>query len=238
LDGAGIDVTSLLIQGGRISLVVGVTAMAIGMAIGAAVGTITGYFGGLVDGILTRVTDYFLVIPSLPLMIIVAAIWGPSLGHIILVIGALQWAWTARIVRAQVKSVRQRTYVQRIRSVGAGHTRIVFGHVLPQIGPLLISLAVLHVGYAIFSEAALDFLGLGDPTAVSWGTMIQQAFQLTAVSAGAWWAVVSPGLCIAAVIVACYLLSQAVEDILDPGLRRANLSPRSYRVRPSVGVRP
>lgn len=231
LDGAGNDVVSLLVQGGRISLVVGVSAMAIGMVIGTSIGTAAGYFGGLIDAILMRVTDYFLVVPYLPLMIVIAAIWGPSLGHIILVIGVLQWSWTARIIRSQVKTVRQRPHVQRVRSLGAGHARILFRHVLPQIRPLLVSLAVLHVAYAIFSEAALDFLGLGDPTSVSWGTMIEQAFQLTAVTSGAWWAVVPPGLCIATVIVACYLLSQAVADVLDPSFRQVNLSPASFRIR-------
>lgn len=231
LDGTGADVVSLLIQGTRISLIVGVAAMAVSMLVGTSVGILSGYFGGAVDGMLMRITDFFLVIPYLPLLIIVAAVWGASLLHIILVIGLLQWTWAARIVRAQAKSVRQRTYVRRARSLGAGNLRIISHHIIPQIAPLLVSIAVLHVGYAIFSEAALDFLGLGDPLAVSWGTMIEHAFQRTAVSNGAWWAVVPPGICIAAVIVSCFLIGQGVEDVLDPGLRRAYLSAKTFRIR-------
>lgn len=231
LDGVGADVVSLLLQGARISLVVGAAATAVSMAVGAVVGILSGYFGGFVDGMLMRMTDFFLVVPYLPLLIIVAAVWGASLAHIILVIGLLQWTWTARIVRSQVKSIRQRTYVRRARSVGAGNTRIIISHVVPQIGPLLVSLAVLHVGYAIFAEAALDFLGLGDPIAVSWGTMIEHAFQRTAISSGAWWAIVPPGLCITAVVVSCFLIGQAVEGALDPGLQRTHLSTNAFQVR-------
>lgn len=231
LDGVGADVLSQLVQGARISLVVGAAATAVSMSMGAGVGILSGYFGGIVDGILMRITDFFLVVPYLPLLIIVAAVWGASLTHIILLIGLLQWTWTARIVRSQVKSIRQRTYVRRARSVGAGNTRIIISHVVPQIGPLLVSLAVLHVGYAIFSEAALDFLGLGDPSVVSWGTMIEHAFQRTAIASGAWWAIVPPGLCITAVVVSCFLIGQAVEEALDPGLQRTNLSARTFRVR-------
>lgn len=231
LDGTGGDVVSLLIQGTRISLIVGAAAMAVAMVVGTTVGMLSGYFGGAVDGLLMRITDFFLVVPYLPLLIIVAAVWGASLWHIILVIGLLQWTWAARIVRAQVKSVRQRTYVRRARSLGAGNLRIISHHIFPQIAPLLVSIAVLHVGYAIFSEAALDFLGLGDPLAVSWGTMIEHAFQRTAVSNGAWWAIVPPGIGIAAVIVSCFLVGQGVEDALDPGLRRAHLSARTFRIR-------
>ncbi|MHB1533077.1 MAG: ABC transporter permease [Acidimicrobiales bacterium] len=235
LSGGGMDVLSQLIQGSRVSLLVGVAAMSISMVLGTGIGVLSGYFGGATDVVAMRITDYFLVIPYLPLMLIVAAIWGPSLIHTILVIGFLQWGWTARIIRSQVKSLRARAYVQRTLSLGATHARVVFRHILPQLGPLLVSLAVLHVAYAIFAQAALDFLGVGDPTTVSWGTMIEQAFQRTAISTGAWWAIVPPGVCIAVVIVCCYLVGQAIEDALDPGLRRVNLSPNSFRVRAAAG---
>ena len=238
LDDGGIDMVSLLIQGGRISLVVGFAAALVSTVIGGGIGILSGYFGGGTDVALMRVTDYFLVIPDVPLMIVVAAIWGPSLFHIIVVIGVLLWTSTARIIRAQVKSVRERVYVKRARSLGAGHARVIFRHVLPQIAPLLIANVVLTVAVAIFDETALAFLGLSDPSAVSWGTVIEHAFLRTAISSGAWWAIVPPGICVALVIMGCYLLGQAIEDALNPRLRVAHLSVKGFRLRPLVGRGP
>jgi len=137
LDDGGYDVLSLIIQGGRISMVVGFAATLVAIILGGGVGIVSGYFGGATDTTLMRITDYFLVIPDIPLMIIIAAVWGPSLSHIILVIGLLLWTGTARIIRSQVKSVRERVYVRRARSVGASHTRVIFRHILPQVAPLL-----------------------------------------------------------------------------------------------------
>jgi peptide/nickel transport system permease protein len=235
LDDGGVDMLSLIIQGGRISLVVGFAAAMVATFIGGGVGIVAGYFGGGADVGLMRVTDYFLVIPDVPLMIVVATLWGPSLSHVILVIGILLWTSTARIVRAQVKSVRERTYVKRARSVGAGNIRIIGRHVLPQIAPLLIANVVLTVAVAIFDETALAFLGLSDPSAVSWGSVIQHAFERTAISSGAWWAIVPPGICVALVIIGCYLVGQAIEDALNPRLKVAHLSVKTFRMRTLVG---
>ena len=131
LDDGGIDMVSLLIEGTRTSLIVGFAATLVAMIIGGGIGVIAGYFGGAPDGVLMRITDYFLVIPDLPLAIIVAAVWGASLSHLIIVIALLLWTTTARIVRAQVKSVRERAYVKRARSLGAGDARIILRHILP-----------------------------------------------------------------------------------------------------------
>ena len=182
LDDGGIDMVTLLIWGLRISLVVGFAATFVSMVIGGAIGVVAGYFGGAVDTGLMRITDYFLVIPDVPLMIVVAAIWGPSLFHIIIVIGILLWTSTARVIRAQVKSVRERVYVKRARALGAGHTRIVVRHVLPQVAPLLIASTVLTIAVAIFDETALAFLGLSDPSAISLGRIIENAFERAALS--------------------------------------------------------
>jgi peptide/nickel transport system permease protein len=231
LDDGGIDMLSLLIRGGRTSLIVGFAASLVAMVIGGGIGIIAGYFGGWSDSVLMRITDYFLVIPDLPLAIIVAAVWGASLTHLIFVIALLLWTTTARIVRAQVKSVRERAYVKRARSLGASDLRIIFRHVLPQIGPLLMANTVLTVAVAIFDETALAFLGLGDASAVTWGNIIEFAFLRTAISSGAWWAVIPAGLCVALVIMGCFWFGQAIEDALNPRLKVSYLSPRRFRIR-------
>jgi peptide/nickel transport system permease protein len=232
LDDGGIDMVSLLIWGGRTTLIVGFAATFVAMVLGGGIGIVAGYFGGASDVVLMRITDYFIVIPDLPLAIIVAAVWGASLSHLIFVIALLLWTTTARIVRAQVKSVRERVYVKRERSLGAGDLRIILRHVLPQIGPLLIANTVLTVAVAIFDETALAFLGLGVPGAVTWGNIIEFAFLRTAISSGAWWAVIPAGLCVALVIMGCFWLGQAIEDALNPRLRVAYISPRTFRLRP------
>lgn len=238
LDDGGVDMVTLLMWGARISLVVGFAATLVSMVVGGAVGILSGYFGRTTDVVLMRITDYFIAIPDVPLMIVVAAIWGPSLFHIVMVIGLLLWTSTARVVRAQVKSVRERVYVQRARSLGAGHLRIILRHVLPQIAPLLIANTVLTIAVAIFDETALAFLGLGDPSRISLGKVIENAFQRTAVSSGAWWAIVPPGALVALLILSCSLIGQALEDALNPRLRVAHLSARRFRLRPLVGRGP
>jgi peptide/nickel transport system permease protein len=238
LDDGGIDMVTLLMWGTRVSLVVGFAATAVSILIGGTVGLTAGYFGGKVDTVLMRITDYFIVIPDVPLMIVVAAIWGPSIGHIIIVIGILLWTGTARVLRAQVKSVRERVYVQRSRALGASHWRIVGRHVLPQVAPLLIANTVLTVAVAIFDETALSFLGLGDPSRISLGKVIENAFERAAISSGAWWAIVPPGILVALIILSCSLIGGALEDSLNPRLRVAHLGARTFRLRPLVGRSP
>jgi peptide/nickel transport system permease protein len=238
LDDGGIDMVTLMMYGAQISLVVGFAATFVSMVIGGTVGVLSGYYGGRTDTVLMRITDYFIVIPDVPLMIIVAAIWGPSLFHIVIVIGILLWTGTARVLRAQVKSVRERVYVKRARALGAGHVRIVVRHVLPQVAPLLIANTVLTVAVAIFDETALAFLGLGDPSRVSLGKVIENAFQRAAISSGAWWAIVPPGVLVALIILSCSLIGGALEDSLNPRLKVAHLSARTFRLRPLVGRSP
>jgi peptide/nickel transport system permease protein len=232
LDDGGIDMLSLIIYGSRVSLIVGFAAAAVAMLIGGTIGILAGYFGGRTDITLMRVTDYFLVIPDVPLMIVIAAIWGRSLTNIILIIGIIYWTGTARIIRAQVKSVRERVYVRRAQALGASDSRIIFRHVLPQVAPLLVANTVLTVAIAIFAETALAFLGLGDPSLISWGRLIENAFVSNAISVDAWWAIAPPGIAVAVVILACTLLGTAIEDALNPRLRVGHLSVRRFRLRP------
>jgi peptide/nickel transport system permease protein len=230
LDDGGVDMVTLLLWATRISLVVGLAATFVAMVVGGTIGVVAGYAGGVTDTVLMRLTDYFLVVPDVPLMIVVAAIWGPSLFHIVVVIGILLWTSTARIIRAQVMSVRQRVYVKRARALGAGHLRIVARHVLPQVAPLLIANTVLTIAVAIFDETALAFLGLGDPSRISLGKMIENAFQRTAISSGAWWAIVLPGAMVVLLILGCTLVGQALEDTLNPRLRVAHIGARTFRL--------
>ncbi len=234
-DDGGIDMLSELMQGGRISLVVGFAATLVAMVIGGGVGILSGYFGGWIDSALMRITDYLLVIPSLVFAIVIADIWGANLLHVIIVIGILQWTSTARIIRAQVMSLRERVFVKRARAIGSGNGRIIWRHILPQVAPLLIANTVLTVAIAIYMETVLAFLGLEDPTVTTWGTILQHAFDRTAISSGAWWAIVPDGFAIAAIIVGCFLLGQAIEDSLNPRLKVAHLSIRRWRFRPLVG---
>jgi len=229
---------SELMTGGRISLVVGFAATLVAIVIGGGVGIISGYFGGWADISLMRITDYLLVIPDLVFALVIADVWGASLFHVIIVIGILEWTSTARIIRAQVMSTKERVYVKRARALGASNRRIVWRHIMPQVGPLLIANTVLTVAIAIYLETALAFLGLEDPTVTTWGTILEHAFQRTAISSGAWWAIVPDGFVIAAVIVGCFLFGQAVEDALNPRLKVAHLSLRRWRPRTLAGRGP
>jgi peptide/nickel transport system permease protein len=230
-DDSGADMLSLVIAGSRVSLIVGFAAALVAMIIGGAVGLLSGFFGGKTDMVLMRITDYVLVIPDIPLMIIVAALFGRRLLNIIIIIGAIYWTSTARLVRAQVKSVRERTYVKRVRAVGAGNTRLIGRHILPQVAPLLIANTVLTVAVAIFAETYITFLGLGDPSLISWGKLIENSFKGDAVLNHAWWAIVAPGVCVTLVVLACTMVGQAMEDALNPRLRVGHLSVRRFRLR-------
>ena len=237
-DDGGIDVLSEIISGGRISLIIGFAATLIAMLIGGGVGIASGYFGRWIDILLMRITDYLLVIPDLAFAMVIADVWGPSLSHVILVIAILEWAATARIIRAQVMSVKERVYIKRARSIGASHVRIIGRHILPQVGPLLMANTVLTIAVAIYLETALAFLGLEDPSTTTWGTILEHAFDRAAVSAGAWWAIVPDGIVITLLIMGCFLLGQAIEDALNPRLKVAHLSSRRWALRPLAGRGP
>lgn len=232
LDDGGYDVLSLLMYGLRVSLLVGFAATLIASLVGTVVGVAAGYFGGFIDGILMRITDYFLVIPLLPFMIVIADLWGANLLHIIIVIGVLSWTMMAVVIRAQARTISQRTFIRREEALGATHSRIILRHLLPQVMPLVVANTVLNISYAIFTETALSFLGLGDPTQVSLGSMIEHAFLRADISEGAWWAVVPPGALVAVIVIACSLLGRTIEDSLNPRLRTAHLSARAFQVRP------
>lgn len=219
-DDMGRDVLANLISGARISLLIGGVATAISMGIGTLIGIVSGYFGKAVDNALMRFTDFFLVIPWLPLMMVLAAILGTSLWNIIFVIGITGWAGTARVVRSQTLSVKERQYVERAISVGAGSGHIMARHILPNVFPLVFANTVLVAAVAIVSETTLSFLGLGDPTTASWGMMLHYAFESGSTSAGAYWYYLPPGICVVLVVLSFTLLGYAFDEIMNPKLRK------------------
>ncbi len=223
-DDAGKDVLTNLIYGARVSLTVGFFASFITLVIGGTVGIIAGFYGGRVENALMRLTDILLVIPDLPLMIILIALLGRKLWVIIVVVGILSWTGTARVVRSQTLSVKERKFVQRARAIGAGNLYIVRRHIFPLVFPLMVVNAVLVISGIILYEATLAFLGLGDPTRLSWGQMLQFAFTRGAMSAGAWWVLVPPGLAIAWVALGLTLLGNGLERVFNPRLELHHLS--------------
>jgi peptide/nickel transport system permease protein len=215
----GADIFSQLLVGARVSMVVGFAAAAISAFVGSVVGLAGGYFGGWTDRILDAFENWFLVIPTLPLMIVLARLLNPSLTVLIAVIGLTSWAGTGRIVRAQVLTLRERAFVERARALGARDGYIIRTHILPNTLPLIFANTVLIVAVAVLSEAALAFLGLGDPTRISWGSMLENAFSSGAPSAGAWWYVIPPGLCITLLVLAVSMLGYLFEEYVNPRLR-------------------
>jgi peptide/nickel transport system permease protein len=215
----GRSVLTLTIWGSRVSLLVGLAATAISITIGASVGIGGGYFGGRVDTVLNSFANWFLVIPWIPLAIALAAILGPTLLNVIVVIGITSWASTARLVRAQTLSVKERLFVERSRAIGASQWHLVSRHVLPNVMPVILANTVLAIAIAILSETTLALLGLGDPSRVSWGTVIEEAFTNGAISTGAWWWLLPPGLAILVVVLAFTMCGYALEEVLNPRLR-------------------
>ncbi|MBU0703903.1 MAG: ABC transporter permease [Chloroflexi bacterium] len=221
-DDAGKDVLSLLIYGARVSLIVGFTASFMSMFIGTTVGLVAGYYGGRIGNTLMRLVDFLMVIPNLPLMLVIIAVMGRGLLNIILVIGLLGWTYTARLVRSQVLSIKERQFVLRARSIGAGGGRIILRHILPQVLPLIIAQAVLDISVSILAESSLAFLGLGDPTLISWGMMLNFAFE-RAISRQAWWFLLPPGFAIVWISLSLILIGNTLDEIVNPRLRNHHL---------------
>jgi peptide/nickel transport system permease protein len=208
----GQDIFSELIYSTRISLFVGFFAAFVSVAIGALVGLFSGYLRGAADEVLMGTTDIVLIIPALPLMIILAAHTSPSIWNIIIVIGALWWTSTARVVRSRVLQLREMPFVEAARSLGAGDGYIVFKHILPNTLQVILAKFILAVAGAMLTEASLSFLGLGDPLQKSWGMMLNYAFSRGGFINGYWWWYLPPGICISLAVLSFVLIGFGLEE--------------------------
>jgi peptide/nickel transport system permease protein len=228
-DELGRDLMNLTVHGARISMTIGLMATLITIFLGAVVGIISGFVGGLTDAILMRICDFFLVLPTVVLALILAPVLLDVIGAdaelfgiratlivIVVVIGLTSWAATARIIRSQVLSIKERMFVDRARVVGSGPGWIMRRHILPNVVNLIVAQAVLTFATAIFTETTLSFIGLGDPSAPSWGQILNAAEGAGAPGLGAWWYIVPPAACVVLVVLAFTLVGNALDDVLNP----------------------
>ncbi|WP_018240951.1 ABC transporter permease [Ensifer sp. BR816] len=231
-DDVGRDVLNLVAHGARISLTIALLATVISLIVGTIVGITAGYFGGWVDVWLMRLTDFFFVVPSFVLALVITPVvlevmgrggeilgFRPSLFVIIVVIGLTSWAFIARVIRSQTLSLKERTFVDRARIAGSSDTSIMVRHILPNLVPQIAANGALVVANAIYIETSLSFLGLGDPLQPSWGTLLSLAQRAGAASVGAWWYLGAPGICVLMVSLAFVLIGNALDDTFNPRRR-------------------
>ncbi len=212
-DDVGRDLLSGILWGTRVSLLVGLLAAFTSTVLGVLVGAIGGYHRGLLDDVLMRITEFFLVIPRFFLVLIIVALFGTSIWNVILVIGLLSWPVTARLVRAEFLSLREKEFVEGVRAMGAADRRIILRHLLPNAAPPIVVSGSLQIARAILMEAGLSFLGLGDPNQASWGVMLYNAQRFLR---HAWWTATFPGLAIFLLVMAFNLVGDGLNDALNP----------------------
>jgi peptide/nickel transport system permease protein len=222
-DYIGHDVFSQVVYGARSALYVGFAAAGIAMLVAILVGLISGFYGGIVDNILMRITEIFLVIPFLLILLVflkvITAVAPSGVGGLTMVtimIGVFSWASNARIIRGEVLRVKESEFIEASRSLGASNRRIVFRHIFPNVLHLIIVLTTLMIANAILVEAAVSFLGFGDPNSITWGQQLQKANEAVK---EAWWEGVFPGLFITLLVLGFNLLGNGLRDALDPRLR-------------------
>jgi peptide/nickel transport system permease protein len=218
-DDVGRDLLSQVIYGARASILIGTLAGVVTLVVGGASGLLAGYYGGWAGELVMRLADSFLSIPSLALLIILVALFGASLLNLTIVIVIICWPSTARIIMSQAISIKERPFVEAARAIGGSDAHIIVDHVLPNVMPLAGANAILNVATAIFLEATLSFFGLGDPTQISWGMILHNAFLSSATMLHLWWWILPPGLCIVLIVLGFYFMFLASDEILNPRLR-------------------
>jgi len=218
-DKFGRSILDLIWQGARVSLTVGFLATFMSVFLGTLIGIAAGHYRGWTEAALMRFTDWVLVLPTLVLAVSLVVVMGRGIGTIIIAIGITAWPVTARLVRAQTLAVESRPYVERAKVLGGGHWHVMTRHVLPNVMPIVLARTTLLVAGTIIAESTLAFLGLGDPSRISWGSTLQEARDSGATSAGLWWWILPPGIAIALVALAFTLVGRALEQVLNPRLR-------------------
>ncbi len=223
-DFSGRDIFARIWWGTQMTMVIGIAASIVSMGLGTFVGMISGYVGGWVDEVLMRITDFFLVLPTLVLALVLVGILSESGGGsaftIVLVIGITLWAFTARLVRSQVLSLKQRQFVERAKAIGASNNRVVWFHIFPNAFSLVFAEAILTVAVAILTESFLSYLGLGPAGVVTWGKIIYDALVHDVIIRRLYWWIIAPGLAIVMVVLGFTLLGYALDELFNPRLRK------------------
>lgn len=219
-DDVGRDILSLIIYGSRVSLIVGLLSAAFGTLLGTIIGLIAGYYGGAVDDILMRLTDIFLTMPFIQIALLFALYFGPSVWNIIIVFSFFGWPPAARQVRSQILYLKEATFIEAARAIGASDARILFVHLLTNVFGVVIANIITRTVFAILAEAGLAFIGASDPRVISWGTILYYAQRSGSIIYGAWWTIIPPGFCIALLACGFTFLSHGITILLNPKLRR------------------
>jgi peptide/nickel transport system permease protein len=219
-DFMGRDILSQLLAGARVAFLVGVSAAFMSIVLGTAIGMVAGYMGRFVDTVLMRLADMIMVMPTMLVVLMLAALFGQlTIWTIVLIIALFRWPGVSRVIRAQTLSLKHRPFIEAARVAGASHLRIIFRHIMPNVLPLSFLYMTFRVTSAIIIEAALAFLGFGDPSTVSWGMMLQWVWKTGHMFKAPYW-LLPPGICISLITLAFYMLGRAMDEVLDPRLRK------------------
>ncbi|MFN2357471.1 MAG: ABC transporter permease [Desulfotignum sp.] len=219
-DNVGRDLLAQLLEGAKVAFIVGLSAAFFSIVIGTLVGMVAGYAGGLLDAFLMRTADIIMVLPSLVILLILASLFGQfNIWIIVFIIAIMRWPAVSRVIRSQTLSLKHRPFIEASRVAGASHLRIIFRHIMPNVLPLAFLYMTFRVTAAILVEAALSFLGFGDPSQVSWGMMLQWVWKSGHMFQAPYW-LIPPGVCISLLTLAFYMLGRAMDEVLDPRLRK------------------